>query len=276
MSFAFPALLIVLLVLPGVLLRYAYLRGSWGANSPFVPSGLSDEIASGLVFAILLHIGWGTLLGFFGVRIDLKSVLVLLTGGYGRDQQLLLPAIRSATDYPHYVAFYFAGLYLISLSCGMVAHTVVRRWRLDRKYPPLRFRNDWHYLFTGETPELLNDPRTVDFVYISTIVKAGDHTFLYHGILSDYFFGSDGSLDRIVLVSASRRQLSEDRRPEEQEGAGTSDSVRFYSVLGNYFVIRYSEMQTLNIAYSFVTERDHPADEDRISAEGGYGTDDIP
>ena len=53
MSFAFPALLAFLLVLPGIILRYSYARGPWGWASPTSLRRVSEELAYGVTFALV-------------------------------------------------------------------------------------------------------------------------------------------------------------------------------------------------------------------------------
>lgn len=58
MNLAFPALFILLLVLPGIILRYTYARGPWRWESPTSITNLSDEIAYSVAFAVGLHLLW--------------------------------------------------------------------------------------------------------------------------------------------------------------------------------------------------------------------------
>jgi hypothetical protein len=61
MNFAFPAVLIFFLVLPGILIRYTYARGLFKWNSPVNIRPITDEIAYSIVFAIAIHMVFGVL-----------------------------------------------------------------------------------------------------------------------------------------------------------------------------------------------------------------------
>jgi hypothetical protein len=57
----------------------------------------------------------------------------------------------------------------------------------------------------------------------------------------------EGNIDRLVLVSASRRMLQNDKGVVEE-------SIRFYPIDGHYFVLKYNEVKNLNIEYFNIIE----------------------
>ena len=57
MNFAAPAVILVLLLLPGVVARSAYLRGKFNSH-PFRSGAIADELAFGTIFALVLHAIW--------------------------------------------------------------------------------------------------------------------------------------------------------------------------------------------------------------------------
>lgn len=249
MNIAFPAFLILLLVLPGIIFRYAYLRGKWGSNSPFVIISITDEVAYGLFFAILLHTVWACVLfplrWVFGVHIQLDSVLMLLIGNYGQDNGELSSAVASVTTYPIYVAGYFLGLYVISYILGYCLHCSVRNHGWDSKFQALHFRNEWYYLLSGE---FLGDSVTnADGTYFTTVVEQKDAAYLYRGILLGYYFDQSGNFDKVVLGLAHRRTLNDDREIGEEHKREGGD--KYYEIVGDLFVIRALEMRTINIEF---------------------------
>jgi hypothetical protein len=123
-----------------------------------------------------------------------------------------------------------------------LARTLVRYFQLDHQFQPLRFRDEWFYLLRGESTP---GSRRPDIVYLSTVVTQGNDTYLYRGIITAYYYDRSGNLDRVVLWNAMRRPLSEDRPSGVEHMAGGDE--RFYSVVGDRFVLKYSEMQTINI-----------------------------
>jgi hypothetical protein len=263
MNVAFPALLIFILVLPGILLRYTYGRGVWRWLSPTSTTGLADEIAYSVTFAIVLHLLWSLLARLiFKVQVDFQSVLVLLTGSYGPDNELFEPTVASIAGHPFAVITYLLSLYAFAAGLGYGAHKVVREQKLDRKTRLLRFRNEWYYLLSGEVLEWrefaearqaagappINFEEDIDGVYLTAVVDLAEGSFLYRGVVRSFWFDKTGNLDRILLELAHRRRLSADKEESSNDTAGPL-SLRYYRIDGDYFILRYSETKTINLDY---------------------------
>ncbi len=77
---------------------------------------------------------------------------------------------------------------------------------------------------------------------------------------------SKGDLDRILLRSTHRRKLENDREPGQtrnKEYLGYKDDPRYYDIEGQFFVIRYQELTSVNIEYVFL-EVGGSEDEDKF------------
>lgn len=83
-----------------------------------------------------------------------------------------------------------------------------------------------------------------DLIIAAAIVEVGKDAFLYSGVVEHYYLNDDGQLDRLVLSGTSRRPIAADKESPEQ-----AKEERFYTIDGNFFVLRYSEAITLNIQY---------------------------
>lgn len=255
MSFAFPALIIFLLSLPGLILRYTYSRGFFRARSRVSFRPITDEIGYSVVIASVMHLVWCFGVTKLGFSVDFESVLILLTG-YDKDREYFGKAIASFSNSPFEVSFYFLSLYAFSGAMGYLIHHTIRRLRWDCKYISLRFRNEWFYLLTGE---MLNfkeaKPKQyvdVQGTYLSCVVHQGGTGYLYRGIIKDFYFDQQGNLDRILLVAAQRREIKEDRTTKERSEPATDP--RYYNIDGNYFLIRFADMKTLNVEYLLLVE----------------------
>jgi len=249
MNIAFPAFLIFLLVLPGIIFRYAYLRGR-SINNPFVITSMADEIAYGVVAAAVLHTLWCSVFKCAHHPVDYKSVIVLSVGAYGEHQEYLSAALTGISRNAGLIAVYFLSLYAVSAILGLAAHEVVRTFRLDHMFSLLRFRNEWYYLLSGEYVNLPEQggsigSRRPDMVLLSTVIIQGGQAYIYRGYVVDYYFDRTGVLDRVVLFNVKRRRLENDRA-EGQEYSLAGDE-RFYAIMSDLFVIKYSEMQTINV-----------------------------
>ena len=105
-----------------------------------------------------------------------------------------------------------------------------------------RLRSQWYYLFKGYDTD---NGKLPDLIYVATLVNL-DEPYLFRGVLENFQLDSNGDLESITLSTTSRRKLSQDR------GEGCDgDNPSFYSIDGDYFVLRYSEIVTLNGFYIF-------------------------
>jgi hypothetical protein len=267
-NLAFPALVIFLCALPGVLLRTGYRRGINGSwKNPFVIQSIADEVAWSIGFSIALHFLFiGTWSRLFG-RVDLAPALALMASTNTKDE-LVAKAIANTASHAAAVACYFLTIYLVSYSIGLIGHYIVRMNGLDHRYRVFRFDNPWFYLLSGESIDIifpekkrwawkwrlkrwpLSGPRKVDIVRISAAVKQGSEVYLYVGRLESFEFDRSGQLDSLILNQVSRRLLSADLTPGKQVNeAGLEEESRFYPIQTLHFVIRYADICTLNVEY---------------------------
>ncbi|HZP66746.1 MAG TPA: DUF6338 family protein [Rudaea sp.] len=262
MNFAFPALLVFILVLPGVILRYTFARGGWGWTSPTSLRRISDELAYGVVFSIPLHACALLAVGIIGFHPDLRLLFAFLTGHFGKDDELFEPSVSAIAQHYLAVSAYFLLLYASAALLGYFAHAAVRRSGLDRRTRLFRFDNYWYYMLRGEVAAfregIFPADSVPDGVYLSTVVTHGSGSYLYRGIVEDFTFDADGALDTIAIVDAHRRALADDRVPSRPVAADGRDE-RYYDIRGDYLVLRCSEMQTMNLDYFWLQDEDEIA-----------------
>jgi len=241
MSLALPAVLLLLLALPGFIFVYAYRGRLRPVNEPLV-SGTSVNAlwVVGFLCAAVSHMIWVPLTNHFasqgqhGVEVDLHSVAYLLGGSYS-DTAAFNEAVRSFTEHPYFVASYFVPLYLVAILLGVYLHKAVTYFQLDRRIPLLRFNNKWHYLFWGE--EVSATPITD--VWITVTCQHADHTCLYAGFLQSYEFSADGQLERLYLAYAARGEFK----------SSPDDDPKFVDIAGDVFLIWGKNINTLNVDY---------------------------
>jgi hypothetical protein len=258
MNFAFPALLVFLLVLPGIVLRYSYARGPWGWASPTSLRRVSEELAYGVAFALVLHVVWLAVVRRLGYQPDVDTMFLLLVGNFGEGGEHLDRVRSSVAGHYGGIAGYLVSLYAAAGISGNLGHRAVRRLQLDHRTKTFRFDNYWYYMLTGEVlsfRENAGEGRAVDGVYFSAVVDHASGSYLYRGIVSDFTFDRDGALDTIVLTDAHRRKLTDDREEEEPTphvGPMKPDE-RYYEIRGDFLILRYAEIRTLNLDYFAVT-----------------------
>ena len=248
MNFALPAVVVFALLLPGFIFR-SRLKRVERTSLDYSPFG--TVVAEAVFYAACLHGLW---LLVAAVALDLRLDLVLLLS-------LLAPspapmeAIRRLAEHPAWLEVYFATLLVAAYGLPLLWRYGVTRLRLDRwghwMSPLARFHEaPWYYLLTGADfpPEELPD-----YIRVTAVVDVGKGAVLYRGTLEEWFVNPDnGQLDRIVLSAASRRPFERDK-PAEDAG---DEPPRFYPIDGDYFVLRYEHMLSLNVQYVRITEQD--------------------
>lgn len=239
MNIALPALFFFLVLLPGVLGRSGIKRVD-KLSIDYAPFG--RFITDSILLAIAVHCVWlGLVYVLTGQELSVATVLGLLSASPELQRESIL-AVEVQWDE---VALYFGSIIGFSyFAFPMFRRLISRRgWdRRGRSFSSLfRFHDaPWYYLLTGADFE---DNERPDYIKVSAIVSLPSGAFLYVGVLTDFFLGSDGNLDRVVLSLASRRPITLDKEP------GVIDPERFYPIDGDYFVIRAEEMTTLNVGY---------------------------
>jgi hypothetical protein len=268
-SIAFPAILIFLLALPGILLSRAYFHGS--KQSPSVHTSITEQIAWGLAWSAFLHGIWIATCLSYGWRIDFPTLLLLLAAPSSPSLDV---AIRRGTAHPVQTFAYFASITFGAVVIGRIAHAVVRNLGLDRRYPPLRFETPWYYLLTGERlqfPDAREELTWTDLetasgvaqhqtttisdepplVFVSAVLQQGPCAFIYTGLLTRFDLDSHGRPELLELTLPIRRLMASDdpNRDTHLTHADRAQDPRYYTIAGNYLLLKYGEIKDLNVDY---------------------------
>lgn len=239
MNFALPAILIFVVVLPGFLFR-TRLKYSEQTSLDYSPFG--RVVIEAFLWAVGLHLVWLAASDrILGAPLRTEALLGLLSSS----PELQAVAVAEVTASSVRVLVYFVSMYAFALIVPSAIRAAISHWRLDRSGARLstifRFHQaPWYYLLTGADFERGEEP---DYILIAAVINVASRPFLYVGSLADFFFDPTGQLDRLVLENTVRRPLDRDKQSDDD------DTDRFYPVEGNYFVIRYAEVITLNVHY---------------------------
>jgi len=247
MNIALPALAAFLLLFPGFIFR-ARFKLAERTSLDFSPFGRVATDA--ILWALFAHLVW-LFFSFvlFSQRFEPAVLLKLLSSAPNSQAE----AISTVSRDFGWIASYFGSLFLAALVVPVVLRSQIAKYRWDRataRFRPIfRFHDaPWYYLLTGA--DFSKDEKP-DLIMISAIVEVAKDAVLYVGVLDDFFFDSDGNLDRLVLQGVARRPLSADKNTVSHH-AGASDE-RFYDVDGDSFVLRYEDVKTLNVQYVKLT-----------------------
>ena len=212
-------------------------------SKEYFKSSYYELLLSTLLPSIFFHLNASIILNFvFEYEFDLSLYAALtenLSESLQRDYQ---SAIKVAIAYNII-------LWAVASLAGFYLKKLVRLRKWDRKYKLLRFKNEWHYLVTGEILDFPNVPgeaSIVDFVWVDLMVQANEGTVLYTGILNDYVLSKENGLDRIYLTEVVRRYLSDDFNEERKE----------YEIPGNFMVFPFDKVLNMNLTYYEIEEDD--------------------
>ncbi len=254
MNLAFPTALLFILILPGFILRYTLVKGFRRWDNPVVVQALSDEIARSIIAAGVLHAIWASLvMDVLHQPIDFHSLILLLLSNFGAGNLELSHVVSSIADHPYPIFWYFTSLNLFAAISGSVTHHTIRYLKWDVRYKWARFNDEWYYLLTGEVINFdQKKRRNIAAVYLSAVVNQGDRSYLYQGEIMDWSYDRSGNLQWVLLMETLRRPFSpENDRPNLAPENTTSheNDGRFYAIYGDRFILRMSEIITLNLEY---------------------------
>lgn len=274
MGIAISLIFATALVLPGILLNYYIRKGTW--KSPVVLQSFQNELAKGVLYSIIIHslLLW-IIDHFCSIRYDL--IFSVIFESYSDLTDSEAKVIYSSI---YYVLLYFLLSYFFAILSGIVTFKIIRWTHLDLIFPNNQFNNEWHYYFSGEARvfglkkpswKLINDflKGEIECVYLSFTLEKNSESYLYWGLLYEYYFDKKGNLDKIVLTEVSRRKLTDDFHQSGNNESAPEDLVevtdnqsseftdtRFYPIRGEYIVFDYTEINDLNIEYLIFEEEE--------------------
>ena len=262
MSITVGALAILFFLIPGLLFRKAFFVLPF--DKRFTDANNISELGIILIVSLVIHY-----IGLCFLEIILpKSYVeisdlfkffreILLVNGDGKITQ----AVYDNVDF-EVVIFFQTALWIVAVIFGLMMNSLVRYFRLDRKYRIFRFGNSWYYYFSGEAiefPDIGEDSKEIDYIFVDVLVKAEGKEILYIGILSEYDLSSNGGLKSFSLKGAKRRFLEDKNNDvslkDNRELTPEELSSKYYSIPSNLLVIPFNE-NVLNINFRYFGDDD--------------------
>jgi hypothetical protein len=242
MNLAFNSLLIILLALPGFIFTLSLYQSDESSHT----TSLTNRTILSLVISILFLIFLPAILSkIFEYQIN-YGLLLEIIGGKNNDAFLKGIALSSLVSFEYYIIF----SYTLSYTLGLIFNYAIKKFKLDTKLQlpgiNLRLESPWYYLLKGYDWKI-GEP---DLVIITAATELAGQGYLYHGYLEDYYLNKNGELDRIILTDTRRRAIENDH-PSSLNQEKTKESVdeRFYPIDGHNFVLKYSDIKSLNIQF---------------------------
>jgi len=278
-NLALPVLILALALLPGIFFRLTLLSKVAHRTVPSSPGGLLEDFAAALIPALLVHLGTTGILRLFGVTafgpLSNAVLLPVLSGQFGSDAKLLKDSVLLLTpetllSYTLYTlmtsglgALAGLGVLWLYIQTGNDARLVpfpARPW-YERLEQQVRLR-------TLEYNRIPNAPPGVVNAALSTVVDFGGESYLFYGLVDDWYIDRSGQLERVELKAAERRGLERDKTPDMDSEA---DAARYYTIEAEILVLRTADMKSVAIDYIVVREAsggDAPRSDEGDSSNG--------
>ncbi len=271
MNLAVPALLLLLLLLPGLLAASAYLgRFGRGRSEPVADTTFTWSWFWALLASPPLHLVWMTAIGFFSTpQPAIAAVFSLLSGVGERQEKVLTEAV---SPFGLEIFCYFFSISVVAALLGGMARKVVRTLGLDLTFKSFRFGNRWHYRMSGEQQaiDMIDDIDAAGLpmwqnislkrqafrqwrnaqrplVTISVTLSHAADDYLYVRFLQEYEIDTNGGLLSLRLIATIRRKLTDDRSSDEAERKPLHDDPRFYEITGDSVCIWARDVKSLSI-----------------------------
>lgn len=252
MNIAIGALVLLLLIFPGILFRYAYLSGPYSRKN--FQSSLSDEVVLSLIPAFLIQtLAYVIIEPVSGTDVDV-SLLIRLVSQVSSVSSAEFNTIESSL-------LLFSVYNIITCSFGFLSGKLFRNFvaknNWDIKYHSLRFNNEWYYLLSGriiDFPGNVGDSRNINMVRVDVLSESQGNTIIYSGILREFYLSKADGLDRIYLTNVYRRKLTDDSPRELTAPIEQEFDDRYYKMPGDIFVIPYQQIRNINITYYIIEE----------------------
>ena len=142
--------------------------------------------------------------------------------------------IETDRDILYFTLLYIFLSIVIAGLLGFLLFKLIRYLKLDISSYALRYANQWHYIFEGETPKNKNGV-LITWVDITINSEEEGRTKMIQGVLDSYSIdGSSGNLDYIYLREAKRYSQTDQC---------------FKDILSNIFVVPLTNVIDINIRY---------------------------
>ncbi len=275
MNVVLSALIIVLLLYPGIFFRAVYFRGTRFDGIQKIKYNVLrqpvwEQVISSVVPAFLIHILCIQVIYWLTPwQIDYQFIYNCLLGrpidqfDTTKETDIYQPNIGL---YLLEFAVYLSQTFTLALFAAIVARDYVFRKKLDSKYPILRFSNEWFYWLTGRILETNTDnqQRTVDLIGIHILAETKENTIIYDGFLYDFTLSeTNNGLDRLVLFYASKSVFKKTSTSRKQVSKGDETMLSVEDVVQSelyeraekrqiqqeYIIVPYAQIRNLTITY---------------------------
>jgi len=255
-------LTILVLLSPGFFFRRGYYSGVF--SKQYFKQNIVESILWTIIPSVIIHIAGYSFFIQWDFEIDLEIFSILLSTSATKLE--LEYAFQCIFNYFPSIFSYFILICFLSFVFGIIWKKIIRDYFLDSRFKVLRFKNYWHYIFTGEIlnfPNIPGNPIDANNAYLDLICTIGDESYIYRGFLLDYQLSKEHELESLALFGVKRRRLNQDTlNLQANDESGDSNDLElakitsdpYYSIKGQFIVFKYHEIKHINITYYSLDE----------------------
>jgi hypothetical protein len=270
MNIAFPSLLILLILLPGLLFRRIYYSTKF--STKYSGTNIWEEGLYALIPGVILQILFLNIIKLFGYNVNLIDILNLII----LPQNLSLQsAISNFNHHFNNICLYNLSINTFSLLIGYLFKRIVIKRHIDVITDFFRFQNEWYYIFEGfylqiNTIDKLDIwdklkhilciqnvliENNVDIIVVDALVIIDDIPIIYSGYMDDYMMDKNGGLERIILKYPKRR-IFKNSIDKQLKKPQMNDDETLYDIPGDFMIIPYSKIENMNFIYLKILEEE--------------------
>lgn len=246
-NIALPSLLIIVFIFPGIVFSRFYYSDNF--SNQYFRSSFQDLLIFTIVPTFVMHGTWilftyGLSYLSFGIikQIDWSVILSLLS--LMREKEIVDSVADNISNNLGRFLIYNITLWSVSAFAGKFAMSYVRNKGYDNKYQILRFRNEWHYIFSGEILDKLdlNISNLIDKTFVSILVIIDGQPVVYTGLLKKYVLSKEGLFQYLYISNTIRHTINLTSGDDSEYGEG-------FQMPPGIFVIPYEKIENINVTY---------------------------
>ena len=248
-NLAITTLALLVLAFPGYILRASYYAGKFTRH--VLPRNWTDDLAKAILYSLPLHVlvigvfQWLHDNGRIHTTLDFQTVARIVSGQYEGN---FVGDIERLYANTRFLVWYYVLILAIAIALGSASRWIVWRGNWDVRLPWLRYNNEWLYTLMGRD---VNIPKDYEggkvYVRVEALTKipmeeGTGKMRLYRGFVEGFTTEENGTLRDILITDAERGNFRKEPAKEPE----------FYwkpIKPGNLVVLKYSELQNLNISY---------------------------
>lgn len=236
MEIALGALVIIVLLLPGISFRKGYFSEEF--SNQYTIKDFFQLFVNTFIPSVILYLLALPIISIIGYSYNIKVLIGLVSSNDNLFEKSLEHVYNTQTE----ILVFQLVINIISFIIGYWLKNFFIKKSIDSKFEFFRYKNIWHYVlsakfidFERSQIQLYSDNvEDVDITFVDALVSVGNKVFIYNGMLVDYQLASEGNLDFLIVKDVQRKQI---------------DKKKFKDVNGHVVVLKYENIINLNLTF---------------------------